>query len=90
MTSRHRLRGRNDPIGFRDQASVALYELLLELYALMEDETNEEIARILGLGRSTVKTHVSSILRRFDVDTRAAAVSRAMELTRFRPVIGPE
>jgi DNA-binding CsgD family transcriptional regulator len=57
---------------------------------LMEGKTNEEIAQILGLGLSTVKTHVSSLLRRLDVETRSAAVSRAMEMTRFRPVMAAD
>lgn len=56
---------------------------------LMNGKTNDEIAQILGISRSTVKTHVSSILSRLEVDTRAGAVSRAMELARFRPVIAP-
>jgi DNA-binding CsgD family transcriptional regulator len=51
---------------------------------LVEGKTNQEIAGILGVSLSTVKTHVSRILRRLDVETRAAAVSRAMERTRFQ------
>jgi DNA-binding CsgD family transcriptional regulator len=46
----------------------------------MEGKTNPEIAQILGLSLSTVKTHMSSILRRLDVETRSAAVRRAFEL----------
>ena len=50
---------------------------------VVEGKTNREIALILGLSLSTVKTHMSSILRRLGVETRTAAVSRAMELTHF-------
>ncbi len=46
----------------------------------MEGKTNPEIAQILGLSLSTVKTHMSSILRRLDVETRSAAVRCALEL----------
>lgn len=40
-------------------------------------ETNKEIAAGLGLAESTVKWHVTQLLRRFEVPNRAALVAVA-------------
>lgn len=51
---------------------------------LAEGRTNPEIAQTLLMGRETVKTHVSSILRKLGVANRtqvAAACSRRDEST---------
>ena len=39
-------------------------------------KTNRDIAKILGIGKSTVKRHVENILEKLGVDNRAAAVER--------------
>nr|WP_232328189.1 LuxR C-terminal-related transcriptional regulator [Kibdelosporangium sp. MJ126-NF4] len=49
------------------------------LRLLTSGATNRQIARQLVLGEETVKTHVSRILRKLGVRTRAAA-ARASEL----------
>lgn len=41
---------------------------------------NKEIAYRMGLAVSTVKLHVSGIMRRLDVKTRTAAVIKAQKL----------
>lgn len=53
---------------------------------VVEGETNDEIAAILGLSLSTVETHMSHILGRLGVDTRAAAVSRVFHVAHLEPV----
>lgn len=63
----------------RARAGLSRRELDVLRWA-MEGKTNPEIAQILGLSLSTVKTHMTSILRRLDVETRSAAVRRAFEL----------
>jgi NarL family two-component system response regulator LiaR len=51
-----------------------------EVLALMvEGLSNGEIAQRLVIGRSTVKTHVSNILSKLDVDSRVEAVTVALE-----------
>ena len=42
-------------------------------------ETTGEIGRALHLSAGTVRNHVSSILRKLDVDTRQRAVIEARE-----------
>lgn len=43
------------------------------LRLLVEGRSNKEIARILGLGEGTVKTHVAALLRVLKVQNRSAA-----------------
>jgi DNA-binding NarL/FixJ family response regulator len=43
-------------------------------------DTNEEIARQLGISPETVKTHVKSLYRKLRVRSRAYAVGRALRL----------
>jgi DNA-binding CsgD family transcriptional regulator len=42
-------------------------------------KTNRDIAKILGIGESTVKRHVENILEKLGVDNRAAAVERLQD-----------
>ena len=46
----------------------------------MTDLNQREIGDALSVSFNTVKTHVKSIYRKLDVDTRPDAVSRAREL----------
>jgi DNA-binding CsgD family transcriptional regulator len=50
------------------------------LYWMVEGKTNEEIAVILGLRITTVKTHVGSIFIKLGVENRLAAVKCAMQV----------
>lgn len=48
------------------------------LRLLAEGQSNKEIARSLSIGEKTVKTHVSSILAKLNVQSRTQAVLQAM------------
>lgn len=48
------------------------------LRLLAEGQSNKEIARNLSIGEKTVKTHVSSILAKLNVQSRTQAVLQAM------------
>jgi DNA-binding CsgD family transcriptional regulator len=50
------------------------------LHLLAEGCANREIAHRLGVGIDTVKSHVSSLLRKLEVPTRSAAIVAAMRL----------
>jgi two-component system, NarL family, response regulator LiaR len=50
------------------------------LQFISEDRTNAEISELLNISRRTVEHHVSSILRKLDVDSRVGAVVKAMKL----------
>ena len=57
-----------------------LTERQKEVLAYMNDGlSNKEIAKILNMSPSTVKVHVSAILREFDVNNRLQAISKARE-----------
>ena len=47
---------------------------------LIRGYRNEDIARMLVLGESTVKSHVTSILAKLNVTSRTQAAARAREL----------
>jgi DNA-binding NarL/FixJ family response regulator len=49
------------------------------LVQMIEGKTNPEIAEILTISRSTVKTHVSNILGKLNVTSRVEAVKLAFE-----------
>lgn len=53
---------------------------------IAEGRSNKAIARELGLGPETVKTHIKNVFHKLDVDRRTQAVLRAEELglVRFR------
>jgi DNA-binding NarL/FixJ family response regulator len=48
------------------------------LALIVEGHDNTEIARRLFVSPSTVKSHVSSILEKFDVDSRVQAAVHAV------------
>ena len=50
------------------------------LRLLSRGEANKQIARTLGLGEQTVKTHVSHILAKLGVQSRTQAIIRARAL----------
>ncbi|WP_027410279.1 response regulator [Anoxybacteroides tepidamans] len=50
------------------------------LQFISEDKTNTEISDLLHISRRTVEHHVSSILRKLDVDSRVGAVVKAIKL----------
>ncbi|MDV6228326.1 response regulator transcription factor [Nitratireductor aquimarinus] len=60
--------------------NVILTDRQCEVFTLMrEGLANKEIARQLELSESTVKTHVSAILKSFGTTSRAKAIARAAE-----------
>ena len=50
------------------------------LHAVLQGKTVKRIARDLDITESTVKTHVSAVLRELDVTTRTEAIVKAMQL----------
>jgi len=50
------------------------------LAAVARGERNKEIALRLGVTEHTIKAHLSSIYTKLDVDSRASAVAKAIEL----------
>lgn len=50
------------------------------LRLLAQGQSNKEIARSLGIGEKTVKTHVSSILAKLDVPSRTQAALYAVRI----------
>ncbi|MDQ0163696.1 DNA-binding NarL/FixJ family response regulator [Bacillus alveayuensis] len=50
------------------------------LKLISEDKTNAEISEMLMLSKRTVEHHVSSIIRKLDVDSRVGAVVKAIKL----------
>jgi len=48
------------------------------LRLIMEDNSDKEIAYLLGCAFGTVKKHVSSILKKMDVSSRTGAAVEAM------------
>jgi DNA-binding NarL/FixJ family response regulator len=49
------------------------------LHLLVGGNSNKEIAGVLGITEATVKSHVSTILQRLDVDDRTQAVVTALQ-----------
>jgi len=45
-----------------------------------QGKTNSEIGTILGISESTVKKHLLEIFERLGIETRSAAVLRAVEV----------
>jgi DNA-binding CsgD family transcriptional regulator len=64
---------RTPPIGLSDRELEVLSHVA-------SGKTNNQIAEALFLSPNTVKSHVSSIFRKLDVERRAHAVARAKEL----------
>lgn len=60
---------------------ITLTERQTDVFTLMcEGLSNKEIARRLDLSESTIKTHVSAILKEFDTTSRTKAIARAQSL----------
>ena len=55
------------------------------LKLLAKGQANKEIARELGIGEKTVKTHVSSVLAKLGVQSRTQAVLHAMKVGLIPP-----
>jgi len=73
------------PAGCGEQQAASLRDTLTkrerEVLALIaKDYSNRELARELGIGEPTVKTHVSSILRKLGISSRTQAVVYAYQL----------
>lgn len=61
------------------EAPESLTEREMDVLRLLADgQSNKEIARNLSIGEKTVKTHVSSILAKLEVQSRTQAVLAAM------------
>ncbi|MBR2526544.1 response regulator transcription factor [bacterium] len=63
----------------RDDEELTKREMEV-LEEIIEGATNTMIARKLFMSLSTVKSHVSSILRKLNVSTRAAAAAKGVYL----------
>jgi two-component system vancomycin resistance associated response regulator VraR len=50
------------------------------LKLLVEENTNEEIAKEMYISRRTVESHISNIFRKLEVDSRIGAVRKAISL----------
>lgn len=71
--------GRTGPVNANDLLSEPLSERELEVLSLMaRGHGNKEIAHELWIGESTVKTHVSHILRKLGQSDRTRAVVAAL------------
>lgn len=63
------------------EMKITLTERQTDVFTLMyEGLSNKEIARRLDLSESTVKTHVSAVLKEFGTTSRAKAIARAQTL----------
>ena len=63
-----------------------LTEREVEILGLLATgRSNRELARSLFVSEATVKSHLSHIYMKLEVDTRAAAVARAIEQRIIRP-----
>jgi DNA-binding CsgD family transcriptional regulator len=52
---------------------------------LAQGKTNSDIATILGITESTVKKYVQEMFDKLGVETRGAAIVRALEVLSSRP-----
>jgi DNA-binding CsgD family transcriptional regulator len=82
----HRLTAKKSPVTFeRNDAAIASLNLtrreceILELLA--SGQSNKELARKLGVSPNTVKTHLSSLFAKLDVDRRVKAIEKARFLS---------
>ena len=50
------------------------------LRGVAQGQSNEEVAGALGIEKSTVRSHVSTILNKLDLDNRTQAALYAVEL----------
>jgi hypothetical protein len=56
------------------------FQPIYSILFIAKDKTNAEISELLNISRRTVEHHVSSILRKLDVNSRVGAVVKAMKL----------
>ena len=82
----HRLTARKAPAPFeRNTAAIASLGLtprecqVLDLLA--SGKTNDELARALGISPNTVKTHLSRLFDKLEVDRRVKAIEKARFLS---------
>jgi NarL family two-component system response regulator YdfI len=69
-----------DKVGTGSSATVELTEREMEvLKAVAKGERSKEVAFQLGISERTVKAHLASIYGKLGVDSRAAAISVAMQ-----------
>jgi DNA-binding NarL/FixJ family response regulator len=65
-------------MGYEHQHSILTARELEVLKLIVHGKSNSEIAKDLNITHHTVKAHVSSILRKFNVETRVEALICAM------------
>ena len=69
-----------DKTGFKSSTTVELTEREMEvLTAVAKGERSKEVAYQLGISERTVKAHLASIYEKLGVDSRAGAISVAMQ-----------
>ncbi|EWH02690.1 response regulator transcription factor [Halomonas sp. BC04] len=71
------------PPGSEDRLALLTGKQLEVLERMTRGESNKQIARELGIAETTVKTHVSAILRKLGVSSRVHAILAAGELERM-------
>ena len=81
----HRLTRRPGPSAFaKNDAAIASLRITEREYAVLEalaaGSSNKEIARGLDVSPNTVKTHISHLYRKLEVNRRTQAVNKAKAL----------
>jgi DNA-binding CsgD family transcriptional regulator len=70
---------RNNPTAGHTELEVPLSARERQIMMLIASgRTDRQMADVLGLSRKTVSNHVTNILRKLQVQTRAAAVARTV------------
>ncbi|MBW8841876.1 MAG: response regulator transcription factor [Sphingomonadales bacterium] len=82
----HRLTAKKPAAAFeRNHAAIASLNLTRReceiLKLLASGQSNKELARELGVSPNTVKTHLSSLFAKLDVDRRVKAIEKARFLS---------
>jgi len=68
------------PQQLQDTLRALTRKQLLVLEQLAQGRSNKQIGEVLNLSESTIKTHVSEILRRLGVDNRVQAANQAASI----------